>query len=893
MICSNCKNLINDNAKFCTHCGHKITNNPSENSTANKLERVNMSKIKIISNPYEQIIKYQIYDEKTSQWYGISDSNQNSALREDASGKSFLPFRIKEIIDSIVDEYYAGEPINLVFEGTQDDYDEVEIICNDKEYDGKIELTRSEIILKNARFVFNDIKEEFKKVDHVIRTLMADEQDAIKELNKISDALDDIIPICVFGNYSCGKSTFINSLIGYEILPSGSDPVTAKVYKIKSSVQPDYSSIQYSCLGQSYKIEFTEKDCNFIPDNDDELIKTLKEQILSVDENNIPLKINKALSIINGFETGSKLIEIEVPFNRKGVLGNSHNRFVIFDTPGSNSNSNKDHTTVLREALEGFSNGIPVWVTTYDNVDSEDNAELCDMINLIDALDKRFTMIVINKADGSDLGDKDENGYLLPSREKAILEFNAVEKMYAGGIYFVSSIMGLGSKADGALNDNQYRKEFKKNKLTFTDEEDEDYTMLYRANIMPKQIKEKVVKYCSECDNLVLSNSGLYAVENEMETFATKHSAYNKCKMFDAFLNSVISRTTKRIEYRTNTIEKAKEHWSTQLSSQKKKVLADLSNYRDEAINASYKSSVSDVQAFIKGELDFTRTEDEINNLDQGFYESHKDKVGLAKEIAEYETAVDVMNSNLRANLKGIFTGNPLAIPGKLKAMKWEHDKDSKVVAEQKAERDKAQEIANASATDNTMNCVVLEYRNNMASANSKLTTQLRAIWSVNAEKVRQGLIAKIIGADELTSEQKAHLQNIILNYGSSSINDDAESVFAKKKYVKGSLFGLNKAEIARLNIKLLTKNYNKRIVRNIDEMAMQMNNDYYMAFNAWAKALYETLELNITSFSPELKELVAQVEEQNLKLDELQRYRKTLSSSLDIINLMMSWEEI
>ena len=46
---------------------------------------------------------------------------------------------------------------------------------------------------------------------------------------------EGVIPICVFGNYSAGKSTFINALIGREVLPSGGDPVTAKIYKIKTT----------------------------------------------------------------------------------------------------------------------------------------------------------------------------------------------------------------------------------------------------------------------------------------------------------------------------------------------------------------------------------------------------------------------------------------------------------------------------------------------------------------------------------------------------------------------------------------------------------------------------------------------------------------------------------
>ena len=64
-------------------------------------------------------------------------------------------------------------------------------------------------------------------------------------LDKVKSALEDMIPICVFGNYSAGKSTFINALIGCEILPSGGDPVTAKVYQIANADQPDQAVITF------------------------------------------------------------------------------------------------------------------------------------------------------------------------------------------------------------------------------------------------------------------------------------------------------------------------------------------------------------------------------------------------------------------------------------------------------------------------------------------------------------------------------------------------------------------------------------------------------------------------------------------------------------------------
>ena len=39
----------------------------------------------------------------------------------------------------------------------------------------------------------------------------------------------DTVPICVLGTYSAGKSTFINALIGQELLPGSAEtPVTTK-----------------------------------------------------------------------------------------------------------------------------------------------------------------------------------------------------------------------------------------------------------------------------------------------------------------------------------------------------------------------------------------------------------------------------------------------------------------------------------------------------------------------------------------------------------------------------------------------------------------------------------------------------------------------------------------
>lgn len=161
---------------------------------------------KIKSNPYERKIEYFSYKEQLEEQEDIRRNNPDSKLREDDSEKSFLPFKIKEIVDIIIDEYYVGnDKINIMFEGTQEEFEELKKICSMQDVAEKIVLTKAKVILENAKLILSDTKEIFKIVQPIIEKIVRDDEEIKDELNKVADALDDIIPICVFGNYSAGK----------------------------------------------------------------------------------------------------------------------------------------------------------------------------------------------------------------------------------------------------------------------------------------------------------------------------------------------------------------------------------------------------------------------------------------------------------------------------------------------------------------------------------------------------------------------------------------------------------------------------------------------------------------------------------------------------------------
>jgi hypothetical protein len=227
---------------------------------------------------------------------------------------------------------------------------------------------------------------------------------------------------------------------------------------------------------------------------------------------------------------------------------------------------------VLKDSLEGFSNGIPVWVTQYDSIDSVDNAKLVDMLSEIDALDKRFTMIVVNKADSVELPKK---GFTEEDVTN-IMEFESVEQMYSSGIYFVSAVMGLGSKNFDGFKSEYLMDVFDEKERKFSDPKARSYLRLYDYNIMPEQRKQRVVAYSGDFENLIYANSGLYCIENEIDQFATRFSAYNKCQMFYLFLGSAIEETDKRIEDKTALLEKKKAQWETELDSKSRALISDL-----------------------------------------------------------------------------------------------------------------------------------------------------------------------------------------------------------------------------------------------------------------------------------------------------------------------------
>lgn len=70
------------------------------------------------------------------------------------------------------------------------------------------------------------------KTRYVIQQMMPLSSRTSTTLKNLTQSIQEPMKIAIIGQFSSGKSTFLNALLGQEILPSGITPITAKICHI-------------------------------------------------------------------------------------------------------------------------------------------------------------------------------------------------------------------------------------------------------------------------------------------------------------------------------------------------------------------------------------------------------------------------------------------------------------------------------------------------------------------------------------------------------------------------------------------------------------------------------------------------------------------------------------
>ena len=838
--------------------------------------RIDMTRIKITSNPYEKKIEYSYWDKWAERWKVIDYAhNPDSRLISEELTAGFFPFKANVILDVIVKEFHDHE-LELTFAGTEDEFNVLKEICNNEKY-SFVKLIRATESLENARDILPEIVDIFNDVKPLITDSVRDQSKIATDLEKFSEASNETIPICVVGNVSAGKSSFINALIGHEILPSGDEPLTARIYKISPSHYEDRGKIRFQYQGHEVSVKFRGNNQEVVSDlGDHPLIQRIQEVIKPLDVFDLVKSVNRTLITINNFENEeleanvSDLIEIEVPFNST-MYGRGKTDFVIFDTPGSNTASNERHIRVLKEAMQNMSNGLPIFVTEFNSLDSMDNEKLCKDIEALEELDSRFTMVVVNKSDKANLP---LDGFTQSDEDK-ILSMAIPKNLYSGGIYFVSSVIGLGAKTKGEFDNEFYGEIFDDTAPRFEDPNHKRYKRLYMYNIMPDQLKKEAIEESEDCDNLLLANSGIYCVEQEINNFAAVYSGYNKCIQSELFLSKVHDITSAEISKAVDERVKSMEYRSSMLEKDKQ----DLVKTLERTTETLRVSNINDYRTFMKSvinSLDFKINADELKSAEVVLKDKYKEMVANSGNNSESELSTELL-----------FDLVPSEKPSTLKQLTLNFDNWRKKVAKENA----IEQEVRSQAVNELFGGVKEKYKQSNDEIHSILMEKSIEFWNNSIEKTRKVLVDLVTNSQALDDDKKTALESLILSYEAMKFNEESEIRLDQNKF-EMKLLSLFVFDPLNINRSKLCRAYNSEIDNSKAGNTRNITASHIKSYSAWLQALKELLLNNIIDFNPTLAAQSEIIKEETNRIQDLEAKQRKLDFYVNQIHSKLQWAD-
>ena len=831
-----------------------------------------MATIRITSNPYKREIKFELLDKASSEWIEINyQNNSGSKLIKEEIKKNFFPYKVREIVDILLNEYGANEgKLELVFAGSMDEYRELEEVCSDFP---NVDVQMDSMRLENARDILPKIIDVFTNIKEIADANI--ESPAVQALvdcdvNKFIDASKDTVPICVMGNYSSGKSTFINALIGQEVLPSGDMPVTAKIYKITQSKEEDKANISLKYNDKPVHIEFKSDSVKIHNEEDTSFISSILSCLEQNKDQDFMYKVHCCLDAINNERTGvDDLIEVLIPFG-KGLLKDSDKSFVIFDTPGSNAATNKDHFMILEEAMKDMSNGIPIYVAEYNSLDSCDNEYLYKRIKGISQVDSRFTMIVVNKADSANIK---EDNFDDETRE-LILKQAVPRNLYSGGIFFVSSVMGLGSKNGGDFNDDHADEFFEDNERKYSDETSKRYKSLYKYNIMPEQIKKSIVEVSEQSNDKIFANSGLLAVEHEIISFSEKYSAYDKCKQSDKYIDRIVDATQEEISEITEARELKTNELIAEMEDDKAALIIEIEAEgakNSELYLKSYDENMEGIlsdKAFVYEYSDMKNVQAElirqkhkacnVSEQLENTKASGNDIIGHLSEFVQKDTAEVI--TGIRQDVKKTWDNYMLY-------------------------RDTKHE-ANTAAAEELMKIVSDDYNVRLDDAIKAVGEASKVYWLNAVEVIKRGIAFVVANSPTLDDKKKNELSQLILK-------DEKEMFKNNYKFEKETfqvkIWGIPITN--RIDTRKLADSYNKLYCEELQNAFRVLKTEHSSDFETWLNDLINKIRVNVVDYSPQLFEKANKICEETRAIDGLKKTQATLRDYSDKIDSFMDWK--
>lgn len=510
------------------------------------------NQVQITYDPYQKKIQYEYRSNPKCEWEAL---HGNSALTKTEFCEGTLQNKATDIVKILLKDYCGGSRgLDLFFRGTTPDWEDLKAVIQQVDNNRKITCTGQGGQLLTAQEVLPKIEAIFKRLSEEFGTLS--DPSIKKSIDQYLEAIQPEIVLCVVGTYSSGKSAFINALIGEELLPGAVDPTTAHIFKIVAIPQGTWqdTEIRFQYRGRDVILRFQPggydlDNYNNLPDLE---LKYHLDRIQAEGKSGSAY-IYEVLELLNRFDAElaaeenavpdgqikriSDQIEIRTPFYRSSLPLDKF-QFVILDTPGSDTANYEKHIETLRGSLNSQTNALPIFVTQVDKMDSEGVKKLRDQISDINALDNSNILIVANKADTLSTQSLEKKS----QKSESLAAQKGAEKR----LFYLSSVIGLGAKKEDmdrcVFEDTS--EIFEKERSSFLSGK----KRLYLYDSLPQERyaairkqSETVAKNGEDYQKLFY-NSGLWAVENELELFAQRYAIYHKCHQAQGYLTNAIAK---------------------------------------------------------------------------------------------------------------------------------------------------------------------------------------------------------------------------------------------------------------------------------------------------------------------------------------------------------------
>ena len=509
-----------------------------------------MRLLQIECDPYEKIVTYRTMN--NGSWEKVTG---RTALKS----QKFSTGNLQQVIgnDGFFDAVFKAMPsseLMIEFIGTREDYKDLEsaAMFYNQSNAAKNQVscrmsvqrmyTSPSTILKRTEEIYTPLREEMQN---------SDESELQGALKGYDEASAKKIPLLMIGRYSSGKSTFVNALIGREILPMADGPETAMVYNIDNGTA---WSISFSVGKTKIAYELGKTNGLCPPGTPVRLRESLQALTSTKDASEYEIALSDFLRGLNAFcrdEHSAGIVSITLPWNSQ-LQGD---RFQIIDLPGVDSDSFHDHRDLVEKVLKRQSHGLPIFLTTSESIDSE--KDTYDQIKkLSDKMDWANMLIVVNKADRSDTEELNK-----------ALTGPACIKSLGNRILVVSSILALGSKRQGVFHSKHISRVYGDSKIHFSNPQDDNYFRLYELNHIPQahiqadQIIARKIEQTVPIDEMeiIAWNSGIRSIERELNDYGNLLVDYLKSKEASASLARAIEILKEVLEQK---LEREKEEES-------------------------------------------------------------------------------------------------------------------------------------------------------------------------------------------------------------------------------------------------------------------------------------------------------------------------------------------